>query len=251
MCQSRLWRATAIIAALGFLSIPLGSSDNLRAEVRPDRLSWERLNGDGEATWAIAARTRVPGGWLVAVRDTGVTFYPDPGHQWGLGHQHPEGRTLEQRREVYIKSRLEQLRKTYLQSADAVQRAADEFGELARDSFALDTVAAKARQRKALSELMEVRRGRNHKESELRGLQRKSVGKSDVEKSRLEAEIARLVRELKSLEDRYRQQRKAFERMNDISTDLLVKQNELEQLKQRAAQLKSEMDQLESLVEAP
>ena len=27
-------------------------------------------------------RAKIPGGWLVAIRDEGITFVPDPGHEW-------------------------------------------------------------------------------------------------------------------------------------------------------------------------
>ena len=41
------------------------------------RLKFEKLDAGGYAL----ARAKVPGGWLV-VCGTGVTFYPDPGHEW-------------------------------------------------------------------------------------------------------------------------------------------------------------------------
>lgn len=44
---------------------------------REARLKFERLDAGSYAV----ARAKVPGGWLVAC-DTGVTFYPDPGHEW-------------------------------------------------------------------------------------------------------------------------------------------------------------------------
>lgn len=30
-------------------------------------------------------RARIPGGWLVTIRDEGITFVPDPMHQWNGG----------------------------------------------------------------------------------------------------------------------------------------------------------------------
>ena len=30
-------------------------------------------------------RAKIPGGWLVAIRDEGVTFVPDPKHEWDGG----------------------------------------------------------------------------------------------------------------------------------------------------------------------
>lgn len=256
MYPLQLRSAKAVIAALGFLVIPLGLSGRLHSEVidvsppRPDRLRWERLNGDGEATWVIAARTRVPGGWLVAVKDTGVTFFPDPGHRWHR-HQHPQGLTLEQRRDIYIKARFEQLKKTYRQSTDTVQEVANEHGELARDSFAIDPASAKARQHKALNALMNLRRQRNRKEGEIRHLQQKSAAESEAGKKELESKINQLLRELKSLDDQYRQQRDAFEWKDEKLTELSAKQRDLQQLKQQAADLKRELDQLESLFESP
>ena len=47
-------------------------------------LVWEKLNTSGTGflnmlqTW----RAKVPGGWLVAAIETGMTFYPDPQHLW-------------------------------------------------------------------------------------------------------------------------------------------------------------------------
>jgi hypothetical protein len=59
--------------------------------------NWEKLNltVDGKelgmaARGAFAAyRAKVPGGWLIAVTSTegtsGVSFYPDPRHEWNGG----------------------------------------------------------------------------------------------------------------------------------------------------------------------
>ncbi|MGB7762721.1 MAG: hypothetical protein WBL61_23000 [Bryobacteraceae bacterium] len=41
------------------------------------KLKFERLDAGGYSV----ARAKVPGGWLVAC-NTGMTFYPDPEHQW-------------------------------------------------------------------------------------------------------------------------------------------------------------------------
>ncbi len=30
-------------------------------------------------------RAKIPGGWLVTVRDEGIPFVPDPGHEWDGG----------------------------------------------------------------------------------------------------------------------------------------------------------------------
>jgi hypothetical protein len=47
-------------------------------------LKWEELKSDV----FMVFRAKVPGGWLVFARrgdDGGLTFYPDPDHQWN-GH---------------------------------------------------------------------------------------------------------------------------------------------------------------------
>ena len=42
------------------------------------KLQWERLSSN----WQELRRAKVPGGWLVAVANAGLSFYPDPQHQW-------------------------------------------------------------------------------------------------------------------------------------------------------------------------
>jgi len=47
-------------------------------------LNWEELKSAGYENVSIY-RVKVPGGWLVSVKgyqQAGVTFYPDPKHQW-------------------------------------------------------------------------------------------------------------------------------------------------------------------------
>lgn len=54
-------------------------------------LIWEKLNCKNQPFGGLGIwRAKVPGGWLVAVRSGGskgggVTFYPDPKHQWDGG----------------------------------------------------------------------------------------------------------------------------------------------------------------------
>jgi hypothetical protein len=55
-------------------------------------LVWQELNssradaGVFNLGWTVH-RSKVPGGWLVLVlhNTSGLTFYPDPGHQWDGG----------------------------------------------------------------------------------------------------------------------------------------------------------------------
>ncbi|HUI53531.1 MAG TPA: hypothetical protein VLY04_01080 [Bryobacteraceae bacterium] len=42
------------------------------------RMQWERLDSKPLAV----SRTKVPGGWLVAIGSSAVTFYPDANHEW-------------------------------------------------------------------------------------------------------------------------------------------------------------------------
>ncbi|MEO1094288.1 MAG: hypothetical protein AAFX01_05255 [Cyanobacteria bacterium J06638_28] len=52
---------------------------------------WEKLDCQNQPTGGLGAwRAKVPGGWIVAIRcgggeGGGVTFYPDPYHQWDGG----------------------------------------------------------------------------------------------------------------------------------------------------------------------
>ena len=56
------------------------------------QLVWEELRssraGKGilQLNWTVH-RAKVPGGWLVLVmhNTSGITFYPDPGHEWDGG----------------------------------------------------------------------------------------------------------------------------------------------------------------------
>jgi hypothetical protein len=71
-------------AAQALVSVPAAAPGMAPATAEPDqpaapeaRLKFERLDAGRYAV----ARAKVPGGWLVAY-GTGLTFYPDPGHEW-------------------------------------------------------------------------------------------------------------------------------------------------------------------------
>lgn len=45
-------------------------------------IRWEGLKSD---RMIVVYRTKVPGGWLILVKEheeAGITFYPDPDHVW-------------------------------------------------------------------------------------------------------------------------------------------------------------------------
>lgn len=43
-------------------------------------MNWEKLKSSFR--FSAIYRCKVPGGWLVMVYGSGVTFYPDPEHKW-------------------------------------------------------------------------------------------------------------------------------------------------------------------------
>ena len=49
-----------------------------RAEPEPAKLQFEELSSTVEGL----LRAKVPGGWLIATEQGGVTFYPDAAHSW-------------------------------------------------------------------------------------------------------------------------------------------------------------------------
>jgi hypothetical protein len=63
------------------------------SELRPERpekrvLTFERLTNrvEGNSSFLLVFRARIPGGWLVATRpNDNVTFVPDPNHEWNGG----------------------------------------------------------------------------------------------------------------------------------------------------------------------
>lgn len=70
-------KADEVDAARPAAAAPTENEESRAPSAREARLKFERLEAGGHS----AARAKVPGGWLV-VCGTGVTFYPDPAHQW-------------------------------------------------------------------------------------------------------------------------------------------------------------------------
>jgi len=66
-------------------------SANTAQGTEQPQLVWHKLNSSsaGGEWWKLGDvyRTKVPGGWLVLVVNnaTGLTFYPDPEHNWDGG----------------------------------------------------------------------------------------------------------------------------------------------------------------------
>jgi hypothetical protein len=54
-------------------------------ELEPKVLVFEKVPTKGfklEILDERIRRAKIPGGWLVTIRDEGITFVPDPGHEW-------------------------------------------------------------------------------------------------------------------------------------------------------------------------
>jgi hypothetical protein len=47
------------------------------------KMIWEKIESEGWLTGGELWRAKVPGGWLIMLFTIqGVTFYPDPKHEW-------------------------------------------------------------------------------------------------------------------------------------------------------------------------
>jgi hypothetical protein len=58
------------------------------AETQPKVLVFDKLHSKGfklEILDDRIHRAKIPGGWLVTIRDEGITFVPDPTHEWDGG----------------------------------------------------------------------------------------------------------------------------------------------------------------------
>ncbi|MBS1857494.1 MAG: hypothetical protein JST11_19155 [Acidobacteria bacterium] len=80
-CTEDLWRSAAADAPIAApASAPAPAAPPPPPSVRPDtpRLQWQDL----PSTRYTMSRAKVPGGWLIALSPTGITFYPDPRHKW-------------------------------------------------------------------------------------------------------------------------------------------------------------------------
>jgi len=53
----------------------------------PLRVHWEKIEGSPSGSSGLV-RAKVPGGWFVYTMGypAGLTFYPDPSHEWDEGH---------------------------------------------------------------------------------------------------------------------------------------------------------------------
>ena len=95
---SSFWKMTALAGLIGLFYVGHGLhidgsgefSSVLSAvhaqEVRAqEALLWETIKVDHSgATWVVATRAKVLGGWLVHTKDEGLVFLPDPQHAWNV-----------------------------------------------------------------------------------------------------------------------------------------------------------------------
>ena len=54
-------------------------------EAQSKVLVFEKVPSKGFRLGIRIRRAKVPGGWLVTIRDEGITFVPNPGHEWDGG----------------------------------------------------------------------------------------------------------------------------------------------------------------------
>ena len=91
------WKALSVVAVLGLFYVGHGLHERATPTwdvisrvsaadqpTLPQAESWHQLWDGKSANWIVAARYKVPGGWLVAVRDGGITYCPDPQHEWEI-----------------------------------------------------------------------------------------------------------------------------------------------------------------------
>ncbi len=100
MTSTQFWKLATVAALVGLFYVGHGlheqqstewglissasASEALLPQQAPSGDSWASLHDGESQNWVISARRRVPGGWLVAVRESGITFYPDPNHEWAI-----------------------------------------------------------------------------------------------------------------------------------------------------------------------
>jgi hypothetical protein len=80
-CAEDLWQSAAGDKTLDAAPAPVAAATGEDVAVPPKPgLIWETLSSGSLGV----ARTRVPGGWLVAItgQHSGLTFLPDPAHEW-------------------------------------------------------------------------------------------------------------------------------------------------------------------------
>jgi hypothetical protein len=76
-------QATSAAADGGADGMEVGA-EPMAASAKEAMMQWEELSSSQQKV----LRAKVPGGWLVAMRGSGLCFLPDPSHEWS-------GRTLE------------------------------------------------------------------------------------------------------------------------------------------------------------
>jgi hypothetical protein len=81
-CRHEVFVSAVNAGAIGLEAPSAAADQTARGEPVPipnkAKLQWEPLDSSHYAL----QRAKVPGGWLVALADASVTFYPDAEHQW-------------------------------------------------------------------------------------------------------------------------------------------------------------------------
>lgn len=75
-CKHDLWMSAA--AGPGAANAPVRTTPEGPPPPDQPKLVWESLLSSHHSL----TRTRVPGGWLVALGGASLAFYPDPAHDW-------------------------------------------------------------------------------------------------------------------------------------------------------------------------
>lgn len=76
-CKAEVLQAASHRLDSDMPSVTRAHDDGAAVPAAAKPFTWERLSSGP----IPLSRARIPGGWLIASGD-GVTFYPDPGHDW-------------------------------------------------------------------------------------------------------------------------------------------------------------------------